>query len=345
MEVVCSVVIIFTTEVKVGVIGPIFVTGMPRSGTTLLASILNAHSQVAVSPETDYFTLVWKPLARHDGFRHWEKVEEVLRAFFKVPDVKLLDLPFEQLLGGYRDHWKAGRLDHRVILTELLSLYAEQRGKTIWAEKTPDHFMYIPIIKWLFPEARIVAIVRDPRDVHASLAKLPWNRGNALNHALQWRGYQSLARQFRARYDGSFVDVRFEDLISNPTGTVRALCDRLDLEFESSMIERHGEELIFDPKAEPWKQEVSQSINPNNHGKWKKTLTPAEVALFSRVCGKYLKAWDYEVPDPDSAPGPMVRDLEWRSVAWWVRTNWRVKHGRDPWLGRPMGEMEETKGR
>ncbi len=320
-----------------GVVSPIFVTGMPRSGTTLLASILNAHSQVAASPETDYFTLVWKPLARSGGFGDWKKVEGVLRSFFSVPDMKLLDLPFDQLLGGYHDHWNAGTLDHRVILTELLSLYAERHGKKIWAEKTPDHFMYVPIIKGLFPDARIVAIIRDPRDVHTSLAKLPWNRGNALNHALQWRGYQSLARHFRERYDGSFIEVRFEDLISDPTSTVKALCARLELEFEPTMIERHGEKLIFDPKAEPWKREVSQSINPNNQGKWKRTLSPSEVALFTRVCGKYLKAWGYEVPAPEGAPGPMVRDLEWRSVVWWVRTNWRVKHGRDPWLGRPMG--------
>ena len=320
-------------------LGPIFVTGMPRSGTTLLASLINAHSQVAVSPETDYFNLVWKPIARTGGFRDCGTVEAILVTFFGVANVMRIEFPVDDLMTQFRSQWEQHTLDHSVILETMLSWYASKRGKPLWAEKTPDHFMYIPAIKSIFPAARVVAIVRDPRDVHLSLSKLPWSRGNALNHALQWRGYQSLARIFETSFDGSFVQVRYEDLIADPHGTTQILCNKLGLPFEAGMVERHAEELIFDPKAEPWKQEVQHPINSSNHTKWPNVLPAQEVALFSRICEKYLRAWGYEVPRSSVFPGPMLKGLEWRSVAWWLRTNWRVKHGRDPWLGETISRV------
>ncbi|NMP22461.1 sulfotransferase [Sulfobacillus harzensis] len=314
---------------------PIFVTGMPRSGTTLLASLLNAHSQVAITPETDYFNRVWKPLARRGGLQNWPFVEEVLQSFFSKPSVKLMELPEEDLIARFHEKWQQGILTHADMLSEMLSLYARRRQKAVWGEKTPDHFMYVPVIKQVFPASRVVVIVRDPRDVHLSLEKLPWSRGNSLNHALQWRGYQSLARAYCLKYGFEFVQIRYEDLIADPEATLRYLCEKLELPFEPEMLNRYGQELLFDPNREPWKLGAARTIDPNNRNKWRQRMPAAEVALFSKICGKYLRKLHYDAPDPaPTMPGPIFPGLEWRSVIWWMRTNWRVKHGREPWMGQ-----------
>lgn len=315
---------------------PIFVTGMPRSGTTLLASLLNAHSQVAISPETDYFPRVWKPLARRAGTEDWTFVNSALSRFFEKLSVKLMGLPEAELRAEFHNAWKNRRLTHAAMLSRMFGLYAELRGKTIWGEKTPDHFMYVPAIKSTFPDARVIAITRDPRDVHLSLSKVPWSRGNALNHALQWRGYQSMAREFRMRYGETFIQIRYEDLITAPQKTMQDLCERLEITFEPQMIDRRDVELIFDPEHEPWKAAAAQAIDPTNRDKWRRRMPPAEIALFARICGKYMRRLDYDVPTNMGAlPRPVLKNLEWRSVAWWARTRWRTKRGRDLWLGNP----------
>lgn len=315
----------------------IFVVGMPRSGTTLLASLLSSHTEVAISPETDYFSLVWKPLSRTGGLRDWHTVDLYLRRFFDQRTVRLMDLPVDDMMGQFHTLLRDGALSHSLMLSSVLMLHAARSGKVIWGEKTPDHFMYVPAIKSLFPNARIVSIVRDPRDIHLSLEHVPWSRGNTLNHAVQWRGYRSMAQHFTVLYGDSFIEVRYEDLIVDPEGTVRQVCERLGLRFEPDMLERYQEARLFDPKDEPWKARASRAIDPTNHEKWRGNMSSEDLAIFTRICGDYLRRWGYDAPKATVKPGHALHNLEWRAVVWWLRTNWRVKRGRDPWLSEPIG--------
>lgn len=321
----------------------IFVVGMPRSGTTLLASLLNAHSEVAISPETDYFSFVWKPLARSGGWSAWPVVAAHLQRFFEQRTVRLMELPESELMDQFHELWTAGALSHTLMLSSMLAWYAERSGKVIWGEKTPDHFMYVPAIKSLVPNAHIVSIVRDPRDIHLSLDRVPWSRGNALNHAIQWRGYRSMAQHFAELYDKTFVEVRYEDLIGNPQGTLEQLCQRLELAFEPEMLDLYQNSRLFDPNDEPWKVRAASAIDPNNREKWRGTMSSEDLAVFTRVCGKYLTRWGYDAPHETLKPSHVLHNLEWRPLMWWMRTNWRVKHGRDPWLGSPLASVTDER--
>lgn len=316
---------------------PIFVVGMPRSGTTLLAGLLSAHSKISIGPETDYFNMVWKPLEREKGFEQWDVVANYLSRWFQKPTMQPMNLPEEQLLSQFLKAWENQQLSHQVILSTVMAQYAESHRKSIWGEKTPNHFMYVPAIKKVFPEARIVSIVRDPRDVHLSLEKVPWSRGNAFNHAVQWREYQVIAERYQYLYGPSFRQVRFEDLIRDPAAVLRQLTQSLDLPFESDMLKRYQNETLFDPAKEPWKKQATMPIDPNNQGKWREKLAPDDLGIFSRVCGRYLKRLGYALPDGAKfVPSKAMSGLDHHSLAWWARTIWRVSRNRDPWVDQPI---------
>jgi LPS sulfotransferase NodH len=316
---------------------PIFVVGMPRSGTTLLASLLSAHSRIAIGPETAYFDLVWKPIERDDGVTAWPAVERHLKEFLQKPSVALMQLPESQLFEEFEAATRTGHLSHRLMLSRMMEIYAAAQNKPRWGEKTPGHFMYLSAIKEAFPEAMVVYIVRDPRDIHLSLGNVDWSEGNSFNHALQWREYQAISKRYQSRYGSTFIQVRYEDLISDPRAVLERLCLALDEVFEPEMLERYQGQRLFDPKDEPWKTKVASPIDASNAGKWRSQLPQDEWGIFSRLCGAEMQTLNYECP----LRAPFVLKKAWQgldmhAVLWWARIVWRISHNRDPWLGRPL---------
>ncbi len=326
----------------------LFIVGMPRSGTTLLAGLLSAHSRLAVAPETGYFNWVWKPIERAGGFLRWNLVEFHLKRWFQRPTLAPLKLAESGAMEMFHHAWDKGQLTHHLILESILGGYAANQGKEFWGEKSPEHFMYVPAIKSEFPDARIISIVRDPRDVHLSLAKVPWNRGNAFNHALQWREYQVMAKHYIKLYGSSFYQLRYEDLIQNPSLELERLMQHIGLKFEPKMLEQYHRQPLFDPSQEPWKNRARMPIDPENREKWRQGLKPDELGIFSRVCGRYLRQHGYELPDNIScSPRKLMTGLDRQSILWWARTRWRMRRNRDPWLDRPLaaaGKERNTSG-
>lgn len=314
---------------------PIFVVGMPRSGTTLLAALLSAHSRIAIGPETAYFDLVWKPLERNAGLSKWDPIAQRLHEFFLKPSVALMGLAQADLLQAFRLAFDQGKLTHRLMLSRMMETYAGLQQKAAWGEKTPGHFLYVPAIKTEFPEAEIFFIIRDPRDIHLSLDKVAWNDGNVFNHALQWREYQSIAKRYQKTYGDSFTPLRYEDLITDPKTVLRTLTQKVGLSFEEEMLDRYQNQPLFDSKDEPWKTKVASPIDAANAGKWRTKLPTEQWGIFTTLCGSHLREFGYEIPQGFRfSPTLALKGLDVHGVLWWTRVAWRISRGRDPWLGR-----------
>jgi hypothetical protein len=299
--------------------------------------LLNAHSALAIGPETDYFNLVWKPLERQGGLCHWPEIAEVLAKWFQKPTLRRVKLPEEAFLRYFYQVFREGDLTHRLILSTVLRYYAATQHKPYWGEKTPNHFMYVPAIKRTFPEAFVISIVRDPRDVHLSLTQVPWNRGNAVNHALQWREYQLIATHYQTLYGDRFFQVQFEELIQAPHAVLRAITERLGLAYEPQMLTRYQAAGLFDPRQEPWKRRATMPIDPFNRDKWRHALSPEEMYIFLCICGESLNALGYETTSRTRLkPLTALKGIDVRSLAWWLRALWRIRHHRDPWVAHPL---------
>lgn len=183
-------------------LAPIFVVGAPRSGTTLLERLLDAHFEIAIAdeiilvlalrrhvPELDtrerraaFFAL----LPQLDHVRFWRGVEAVLEQIRQ-------DL--EKVSTAASD---------RLFSVQLLKRDAKSRGRRRFGEQTPWNVRHLSTIRDWFPDARILHIVRDPRAQVASRRRLPRTSRDVLTNALKWRidvdlGRMSLARWPRPR--------------------------------------------------------------------------------------------------------------------------------------------------
>src|SRR5216683_1842142 len=162
---------------------PIFIVGAPRSGTTLLRNMLNRHPAIAICHET--------------AFQHF--VYRRSRAFGSLSDMRNRRLLVKEYLSTWRV--QASQMDLQVLgetllregtsyaafFSSLLRFYAQTHGKRRCGEKTPQHALFTKTLCEWYPDARIIHLVRDPRDVVASLLRMPWASSSVLTNAYQWR--------------------------------------------------------------------------------------------------------------------------------------------------------------
>lgn len=287
---------------------PIFIIGMPRSGTTLLSMILNAHSQLAISPETHYFTKYWHRCEQDNCLQDKEKAKGFVNCFLSSDEVKDMGFSVKEVEEIYNTLIQDKNLTHKTILQTILSKYASKQGKTIWGEKTPAHLEYVPVIATLFPNARFICIVRDPRDVSLSLRKVPWNRGNVFHHARRWKRYIQMSQYYAQQYYPNFLEIKFEDLLANPESVIYTICSYLGLPFEVDMLAFHKKaRLNFDLAKEPWKAKSIQPLDQHNTMKWLNQMPAYEVKVIEIIARKELKQKNYLIKDEKWNPKLVIR--------------------------------------
>jgi hypothetical protein len=208
------------------------IVGCPRSGTTLLAVMLDSHPEIAIPPETaflpelkvlagkeglalrrDFFSLL---TTDRWGVSNWNDIGIDKGAYWR----RLCALRTFSITGGLR---------------VLYGMYAESLGKRLFGEKTPADTHCMPQIEQYLPEARFIHIVRDPRDVVLSLRRT--SAGRSLEQTAQiWVDMVSQAR-LSAPHVSHYHQVSYEDLVLAPEAELRKICAFLDLDFFDQMLD------------------------------------------------------------------------------------------------------------
>src|SRR5205823_12370894 len=168
---------------------PIFVVGSARSGTTLLQSALGAHAHIAAPPEMYFVTRISSLADYYGDLRDDGALGRALRATLDFVLLEPLQLDEEELLVEA----KGGPRTYGSLLTTVMGHIATAWGKRRWSDKTP---WQSPAAVWeLIPDAQVVHIVRDPRDVVASSVEAPWIEDRPLELARAWTRFNTSAAQ------------------------------------------------------------------------------------------------------------------------------------------------------
>jgi hypothetical protein len=255
----------------------IFLVGARRSGTNWLERILTAHPEIEAMPsETYLFSHGVKPLV--DRFQHANPALPTMgRTFMPREDFvdalrDLLDRAFEATLDRNRP-------DARYIV-----------------ERTPWHASHLPLIAEVYPDARVINIVRDGRDVARSLISMPWGPETMAEAAAEWRDALEDARTGAERFGDRYRDVRYETLLQDPRTQLERLFDWLGLPLDDATWER----ILLEAGSTFNEDPTSPAIQAE---KWREALSPDDLREFERVAGKQLEAEGYRRALPaESAP-------------------------------------------
>ena len=279
---------------------PVFVVGGPRSGTTLLSAMLSAHSAFACGPET-HFLSRWARLGGRERARILDPVAWPDRAALFVTSLSLGNRAIYPMY-GVSDHgirtWLAARPPSVAAMLEALTVQlADQQGSPRWVEKTPRHLEVPELIADVWPDVRIVRIVRDPRDAAVSLTKVPFGTPSLLTNLSLLARMNEAATDFY-RESPQALTVRYEDLVAAPERELRQICDFVGESYEPAMVEGRGLATGVAAEHEWWKGDATGPIDPSRSGRWSDEM-PSEVQHFAALnMGEMLEEHDYGAAVP-----------------------------------------------
>lgn len=273
-----------------GFTGPVFVVGMPRSGTKLLRDLLRGHSRVRIPPvetnilqrwvaEWDRFGDLSDP-NRFSAFYRWN-----LRApyFLYQSRQRAGVIPEEAWYGGCR------RFDPGDVFEALVrhDAGAPPGSDLVWGDKSPDYVNHIDVLASVFPHARFVHIFRDARDQCLSLRRR--NATSAARAAQRWADGVTKARRDGRRVPERYLEVRYEDLLARPEAELRRCCDFLGLDFEAGMVTlRFSTEGTGDAKG-------AHEVVSGNVRKYVHAMGPRTIRRIEEIAGPALRELRYEV--------------------------------------------------
>jgi hypothetical protein len=286
--------------------------------------MLDRHSQLAVPDET-YFVpqLADRHLRRVDADEFVDDVRRVVE----------WGLPLDKVRGRLHDGMPVG-----AAIGTIYAVYAEERGKRRWGDKTPMYMQNLRLLERLFPDALYVHLIRDGRDAALSFLAMPrgivtetWmHPRTAADFACQWHTEVAAARRLGRRVGGRYLEVRYESLVDDVDAVLRRICELAGLEYEPGMADYAGN---VDVSAKPHQQRLAQ---PPTKGvrDWRAQMSPDDVAAFERVAGDLLRELGYEASHPTDAAGRVRlasyagRALAWRGASFALRRSflWRRRH-------------------
>lgn len=260
------------------------VTGVPRSGTTLVRNILAAHPDAVAPPEAQF---VGAALGRLLATSHAGDLPAALALLRDEPGFDRWALP-------------ADRLDARLavappnsfaeLVRALYDVYGDVAGGRPF-DKTTGTGSWLPLAAALFPDAPVVVIVRDPRTVAMSLALQPWHRGGLAAAAHAWRrGVAADLAAVEAHPDRHLL-VRYEDLVADPDLTIERVAAFVGLDDVVAMHEWWVHPGGDAASGERTTQRASGPIQPTSRDTG--DLLPSELAVIEAAAGPLLDRLGY----------------------------------------------------
>ena len=195
-------------------------------------------------------------------------------------------------------------LPSRVFVEVVKAFYAELLSrfpkKTRWGCKMPFYALWLDVIWQLLPEARVVHVVRDGRDVYLSMQDRR-ARGarnfprTVLGAAVLWESYVGAARSFgRDLGGGRYLEVSYEALLEDPGSGFREICGFVGEEFAPEMLDYYSgslEKKLIPSDNVP--RYLKKTFDPGNIAKWKREMSAFDVALFEASAGSMLGLCGY----------------------------------------------------
>lgn len=269
---------------------PIFIIGVGRSGTTLLMTMLNAHSRICFPPEA---TFLHRYLCRPKAHKKIKKDKsQLFNLLNEDSNFKRLKMKAEDVLDNMNNDWNL-----KGYYLNMLRKYAISKRKNFIGDKYPRNLELLPEMKYLFPNAYIIHIIRDPRDVIASRLKTWWGqRRNFISHIGITREMLKLAsEQGRKLFGERYYELRYEDLLTNTEIKLKEICEKIGVPYEKNMLnfKKSASEIVQEEELAHKAYNLKPLIH-NNVSKWKKELSHIEIILIEAGCGSNIKKYGYQ---------------------------------------------------
>jgi len=324
---------------------PIFVAGLDRSGTSLMYAFLSSHPNISMVRRTNMFRYFYErygDLSDPDNFeRCLDRMIHYKRIVKLNPDPDRIRRDFQK---GEKTYGRLFALFHEHN--------AQRAGKQRWGDKSLYIERFITNIFKEFLDAKIIHMMRDPRDRYASVKNRYENDGGRVGAATgKWWYSGMLAKRKVEEFPGNYTIVTYEDLVSAPEETLSKLCEFIGEEYSPQMITMRGAPLLRDMGGNSsFDQFKPGEISTKSVGRYHSALTTNEILFTQIYAGTYLKDFGYSFDDiklslPDRLRFNFVdRPINIvRMIAWLTREAFRDRVGRQLPEKRRIHQLDTPK--
>ncbi|HEX7256158.1 MAG TPA: sulfotransferase [Gaiellaceae bacterium] len=292
----------------------VFIVGCPRSGTTLLSRIGDAHPELAIIRELHWLPRWWERRVglTNEGFVTRELIAKI-RSHERFPRLELEPSALDRLLGDDRPK------HYTRFVADLFSLHGDVKGKRLVGEKTPHYVRALPTLHALWPHAKFVHLIRDGRDVALSLldwsrsdraaGRFPsWDEDAVTTAALFWDCHVRLGREAAGLLGSErYHELRYESLVVDPKRECQRLCDFLGVRFDQAMLSFHKGH-VRSKKSGP-RRPVTPGLR-----RWREQMESEDVARFEAAAGHLLTDLGYPTGAPPASAEALDRAGRFRTA-------------------------------
>lgn len=312
--------------------GPIFVGGLERTGTSLLYALLASHPRVAMTRRTNWWTFFD---GRFGDLAKDENLDRCLGVMMRYRRHRKLEPDHDRLLAEFR----AGDPSYCRLFALLQSHHAERLGKPRWGDKSLLTERYADRVFECFPDARILHMIRDPRDRYASsLKRWKSNRGGVGSATASWISSVELGERNERMHPGRSMIVRYEDLAGEPEAMLRRICTFIDEPFDQTMLQMGGAADFREAGGNSsFGRFATGQISTASIGRYRSALDAPQIAFIQRHAGRTMDRHGYAGSDVQLSgwaglryrlsDAPINRGM---MVAWRIREAYHNLTGRTP---------------
>jgi len=300
---------------------PVFIVGAPRSGTTLLYHMLLSAGGFAIYlTESKVFDLVFPQLG---NLSERENRRKALDLWLQSKLFTLSGLDRAHIESRILNECRNGGDFLKIVMEEI----ARKQGLDRWAENTPEHILYLAAIKKEIPDAIVIHMIRDGRDVALSLQKkgwvrpFPWDKERgALVAGLYWEWLLDKGLEYQKTIGRDYIEVRYEQLVSHPEETLAQIAHFIDHDLDYQQIQRVGIGSVSEPNTSFKGEPRSGTFDPVV--RWRKEFPPGELAALEELIGPTLQKLGYPVTSSEPSSTPRKNGKRMRTA---YRSYWDLK--------------------
>ena len=268
---------------------PIQVTGADRSGTTLMFALLASHPDVAMIRRANlwrWFDEGFGDLARP------ENLEACLDALARYARLEVLEPDFDRI----RREFERGEPRYGRLFSLLFEHHAEKVGARRWGDKSlhTEHHIDRLLAEW--PDAKLVQMVRDPRDRHASVSRRYEDTDRGVSSVTgRWLASVRAIRRNVDVHPANAMMVRYEDLALRPDEVLAEVCDFVEVEYDPTMLAMGAVSAQAEQGGNSsFERSRPGTISTASIGRFRTVLDPLEVALVEALVGDDMTDFGYE---------------------------------------------------
>lgn len=299
----------------------LFIVGCPRSGTTMLERMVNAHPDIAIIHETHWITQFFKKQIGLDqsGFVNLKLIDALTR-HHRFPLLNTTRDELEQILKD-RD----GATGYADFVARIFDNYGKKAGKKWVGDKTTGGYLRnLKLLHRLFPVARFVHLIRDGRNVCLSMLNWKksdraagrlaiWNDDPVATTALWWQWHIHKGLKNAARIPANlYQEIRYESLVIDPENVCRQLCTFADVPYHDAMINFHQGKTLEGPGLTANRAWLPPTPNLRD---WTTQLARDDIEMFEAIAGETLADLGYPLMF-ESISGE-VKNKAARFQIWW----------------------------